>query len=99
VDSVSPSLPPVAGRRSLVARYGDAWPLATATYSDTTSECTREAVRAQSARLDELCRAVGRDQKGTAQDLPNGNTDERSLSRVDEFVEFAGRYREMGLPI
>lgn len=87
------------GRRTLalVARYGEAWiTYGDATYSDTTREGTEAAVRLQAGRLDEHCHAIGRDPNQLRRIYLIGNTDERPLTSVDEFVEFAGRYREMG---
>lgn len=82
---------------ALVARYGDAWiTYGDATYTDTTREGTEAIVRSQAARLDDLCHDIGRDPADLRRIYLIGNTDERPLAGVDEFVEFAGRYREMG---
>jgi alkanesulfonate monooxygenase SsuD/methylene tetrahydromethanopterin reductase-like flavin-dependent oxidoreductase (luciferase family) len=87
------------GRRTLalVARYGDAWvTYGDANYTDTTRDGTEAAVREQAARLDDYCQTIGRDPNELRRIYLIGNTDERPLASIDEFVAFAGRYRELG---
>lgn len=89
-----------AGPRALgvVARYGQAW----VTIGDIklwrtgTAEQSMEAIREQSARLDDACAAEGRDPAGLERILLTGLTPDRPLASLDAFVDFAGKYAALG---
>jgi alkanesulfonate monooxygenase SsuD/methylene tetrahydromethanopterin reductase-like flavin-dependent oxidoreductase (luciferase family) len=85
------------GRRTLglVARYGDAW----ITYGDRDDRSPAgvdRAVRRQAAVLAEECAEAGRDPADLDRIYLIGNTEERPLASVAAFVDFAGRFRELG---
>jgi alkanesulfonate monooxygenase SsuD/methylene tetrahydromethanopterin reductase-like flavin-dependent oxidoreductase (luciferase family) len=87
------------GRRTLrsVARHADIWvTYGDATHRDMSPEGTERAVREQSEWLAEHCAAIGRDPASIDRLYLIGNTTERPLQSVDAFVDFAGRYRELG---
>jgi len=83
----------------LAARYGQAW----VTYGDpkgpgeTPPEKCPDVIRGQLARLADACAEAGRDVAGMDRLLLTGSTRERPLESVDAFVDFAGRYAEMGI--
>ncbi|MGW4594011.1 LLM class flavin-dependent oxidoreductase [Streptomyces argyrophyllae] len=89
-----------AGPRALgvVARHGQAW----VTIGDIklwrtgTAEQSMEAIREQSARLDDACAAEGRDPAGLERILLTGLTPDRPLASLDAFVDFAGKYAALG---
>jgi alkanesulfonate monooxygenase SsuD/methylene tetrahydromethanopterin reductase-like flavin-dependent oxidoreductase (luciferase family) len=81
----------------LAARRGDAW----MTYGSTTSTDrsvagTERAVIEQNARLDDACSVLGRDPSSIDRIYLAGNTEERPLSSIERFVDFVGRYTEIG---
>ncbi len=81
----------------LTADLGDAW----ITYGDTSgkelSEAgTEEIVARQLAHIEERCAATGRDPLTIRRIYLIGNTQAKPLTSVDSFVEFAGRYRQLG---
>lgn len=83
---------------ALAARHGDTWVADGETsYRDTTLEGTEQIVRAQMARPAEECAAIGRDPATIDKAYLIGNTDERPLQSVEKFVDFAGRYAEIGI--
>jgi alkanesulfonate monooxygenase SsuD/methylene tetrahydromethanopterin reductase-like flavin-dependent oxidoreductase (luciferase family) len=87
------------GRRTLglVARYADAWiTYGDANYRDTTPTGVDRAVRDQLAVLTSACEAIGRDAGDIERIYLIGNTDERPLASVEAFVDFAGRFAELG---
>jgi alkanesulfonate monooxygenase SsuD/methylene tetrahydromethanopterin reductase-like flavin-dependent oxidoreductase (luciferase family) len=87
------------GRRTLglVARYADAWiTYGDADYRDTTPAGVDRAVRDQLAVLTSACEAIGRDAGDIERIYLIGNTDERPLASVEAFVDFAGRFAELG---
>jgi alkanesulfonate monooxygenase SsuD/methylene tetrahydromethanopterin reductase-like flavin-dependent oxidoreductase (luciferase family) len=87
------------GRRTLalVARYADAWiTYGDADYRDTTPAGVDRAVRGQLSLLTSACEAIGRDVGEIERIYLIGNTDERPLASVDAFVDFAGRFGELG---
>lgn len=87
------------GRRSLAltARYADAWITYGYTdHRDTTPAGTAAAVRAQAEQLAEHCVAIGRDPNQIRRIYLIGNTDERPLTSVGAFTDFAGRYAALG---
>jgi alkanesulfonate monooxygenase SsuD/methylene tetrahydromethanopterin reductase-like flavin-dependent oxidoreductase (luciferase family) len=87
------------GRRTLglVARYADAWiTYGDPAYRDTTPAGVERAVRDQLAVLSSACSAAGRDVGEIDRIYLIGNTDERPLASVEAFVDFAGRFAELG---
>jgi alkanesulfonate monooxygenase SsuD/methylene tetrahydromethanopterin reductase-like flavin-dependent oxidoreductase (luciferase family) len=81
----------------VAARHGDAW----ITYGDTSgrdrsAKGTEAAVREQAARLDDECAAIGRHPASLRRIYLIGNTDERPLTSVAAFTDFAGRYSALG---
>jgi alkanesulfonate monooxygenase SsuD/methylene tetrahydromethanopterin reductase-like flavin-dependent oxidoreductase (luciferase family) len=81
----------------LVARHADIWvTYGDPTHKDMSREGTERAVRSQSARLAEYCEAIGRDPATIDRLYLIGNTAERPLRSVEAFLDFAGRYRELG---
>jgi alkanesulfonate monooxygenase SsuD/methylene tetrahydromethanopterin reductase-like flavin-dependent oxidoreductase (luciferase family) len=84
---------------ALVARHGDAW----ITYGDTSDRDrdksaagTERIVRRQVDQLHEACAAIGRDPATIDRIYLIGNTDERPLASIGEFVDFVGRYEALG---
>jgi len=96
-----PFLVAAAGRRGLrlAAEFGQGW----VTYGDpqgrfdATPESAYEAVRAQTVRLQAACEDAGRAYGSIDKVLLQGLTSERPLDSVGAFVEWAGRYRELGI--
>jgi alkanesulfonate monooxygenase SsuD/methylene tetrahydromethanopterin reductase-like flavin-dependent oxidoreductase (luciferase family) len=96
-----PFLVAATGRRGLklAARFGRGW----VTYgdprgrSDTDPDDTYEVVRAQMERLRAACDDAGRAFASIDKVLLCGLTSERPLDSVDAFVEWAGRYGELGI--
>jgi alkanesulfonate monooxygenase SsuD/methylene tetrahydromethanopterin reductase-like flavin-dependent oxidoreductase (luciferase family) len=87
------------GRRTLalVARHADAWiTYGDPAYRDTTPAGVDRAVRGQLAVLASACSDLGRDAGEIERIYLIGNTDERPLASVDAFVDFAGRFAELG---
>jgi alkanesulfonate monooxygenase SsuD/methylene tetrahydromethanopterin reductase-like flavin-dependent oxidoreductase (luciferase family) len=81
----------------LVAEIADAW----ITYGDTTladlsAAGTERAVRKQLDQLEAACDTLGRDPRHLDRIYLIGNTEERPLSSVHAFIDFAGRYRDIG---
>jgi alkanesulfonate monooxygenase SsuD/methylene tetrahydromethanopterin reductase-like flavin-dependent oxidoreductase (luciferase family) len=82
---------------ALTARHADNWiSYGDPEYRDTTPAGVAKAVRAQRARLEDACSAIGRDPAEIDSTYLIGNTDERPLASVDAFVDFAGRFGELG---
>jgi hypothetical protein len=83
----------------LAARFGQGW----VTYgdprgrSDSDPDDTYEVVRAQMERLRAACDDAGRDFVSIDKVLLCGLTSERPLDSMDAFVEWAGRYGELGI--
>jgi alkanesulfonate monooxygenase SsuD/methylene tetrahydromethanopterin reductase-like flavin-dependent oxidoreductase (luciferase family) len=71
---------------ALAARFGDAW----ITYVDSAP------ARAQSALLDEQCKAIGRDPSNVERVFLIGNTQARPLAGVAAFDEFVAEYEALG---
>jgi alkanesulfonate monooxygenase SsuD/methylene tetrahydromethanopterin reductase-like flavin-dependent oxidoreductase (luciferase family) len=87
------------GRRTLglVARYADAWiTYGDPGYRDTTPAGVDRAVRDQLAVLTSACESIGRDAGEIERIYLIGNSDERPLASVEAFVDFAGRFAELG---
>ncbi|AXI78689.1 LLM class flavin-dependent oxidoreductase [Peterkaempfera bronchialis] len=83
----------------LAAEYGQGW----ISYGDPrgpgdlpAEECPG-VIAGQLARLADACAAVGRDPGGLEKVLLQGSTRERPLDSLDAFVDYAGRYRELGI--
>ena len=83
---------------AVAARHGHTW----VTYGDahgaaemTDAECL-DAARAQSARLDEACTAVGRDPSTIGRLYLQGSTREPWLASLESFRELAGAYARIG---
>jgi alkanesulfonate monooxygenase SsuD/methylene tetrahydromethanopterin reductase-like flavin-dependent oxidoreductase (luciferase family) len=84
---------------ALAARFGQGW----VTYGDPqglTSGSPADAldvVRSQVERLDAACDEAGRPSRSVERILLQGLTSERPLESVDSFVDWAGRYRDLGI--
>ena len=83
----------------LVARYGQGW----VTYGDPTGPAdgspavALDVVRSQLDRLEAACLDAGRPFASVDKVLLQGLSSERPLDSVDAFVEWAGRYRDLGI--
>ncbi|MEV7980096.1 LLM class flavin-dependent oxidoreductase [Streptomyces sp. NPDC086519] len=84
----------------LAARYGQAWVTTgdPKLYETGTPEQSFEALRGQLGKLVETCAATGRDAAELDKVLLTGFTPDRGrpLESLDAFVDFAGRYQELG---
>ncbi len=84
----------------LAARYGQAWVTTgdPKLYETGTPEQSFEALRGQLGKLAETCAATGRDVSELDKVLLTGFTPDRGgpLESLDAFVDFAGRYQELG---
>ncbi|MCI0384752.1 LLM class flavin-dependent oxidoreductase [Streptomyces sp. CNQ085] len=84
----------------LAARYGQAWVTTgdPGPHGSGTPEQSVRAVRGQVERLAGACAEIGRDVAGIDKVLLTGFTPERArpLESLDAFVDFAGRYLELG---
>ncbi|MGC0415416.1 LLM class flavin-dependent oxidoreductase [Embleya sp. AB8] len=83
----------------LAARHGEGW----ISYGDTrdpggiaVEDCPK-VIADQLARLSDVCAAEGRKPEELAKVLLQGSTRERPLDSLDAFVDYAGRYRELGI--
>ncbi len=96
-----PFLVAATGRRglSLAAEFGQGW----VTYGDPSgrAEATPDgsygAVRTQMTRLEAACVHADRSFESIDKVLLQGMTSERPLESVDAFVDWAGRYQELGI--
>jgi alkanesulfonate monooxygenase SsuD/methylene tetrahydromethanopterin reductase-like flavin-dependent oxidoreductase (luciferase family) len=83
----------------LTARYGQGW----VTYGDPSgpadvpAEQAPAVVGSQLDRLRRACEDEGRDPGSVHKVLLQGSTAERPLASLDAFVDWAGRYRELGI--
>ncbi|MFC8452772.1 LLM class flavin-dependent oxidoreductase [Kitasatospora sp. NPDC057223] len=83
----------------LAAEYGQGW----VTYGDARGpadvpvEQAPAVIEAQLAKLAAACEAQGRDVATLEKVLLQGSTAERPLASLDAFVDWAGRYRELGI--
>ncbi|AUG78701.1 Luciferase-like monooxygenase [Kitasatospora sp. MMS16-BH015] len=83
----------------LAAEHGQGW----VTYGDPRGpadvpvEQAPEVIAAQLAKLTTACEAVGRDVAGLEKVLLQGSTAEKPLQSLDAFVDWAGRYQEIGI--
>lgn len=84
----------------LAARYGQAWVTTgdPKLYETGTPEQSWQALRDQVERLSKACADIGRDADAMDKVLLTGSTPDRSrpLESLDAFVDFAGRYMELG---
>ncbi|WP_405012206.1 LLM class flavin-dependent oxidoreductase [Kitasatospora sp. NBC_01539] len=83
----------------LAAEHGQGW----VTYGDPRGpadvpvEQAPAVIAAQMAKLTAACEAQGRDVAELEKVLLQGSTAERPLSSLDAFVDWAGRYRDLGI--
>ncbi|GAB2740932.1 LLM class flavin-dependent oxidoreductase [Kitasatospora kifunensis] len=83
----------------LAAEYGQGW----VTYGDPRGpaevpvEQAPAVIEAQLAKLRAACEAQGRDVDELEKVLLQGSTAERPLASLDAFVDWAGRYQELGI--
>ncbi|WP_033217724.1 LLM class flavin-dependent oxidoreductase [Kitasatospora phosalacinea] len=83
----------------LAAEYGQGW----VTYGDPRGpadvpvEQAPEVIARQIGKLTAACEAAGRDVGELEKVLLQGSTAEKPLRSVDAFVDWAGRYRELGI--
>jgi alkanesulfonate monooxygenase SsuD/methylene tetrahydromethanopterin reductase-like flavin-dependent oxidoreductase (luciferase family) len=83
----------------LAAEHGQGW----VTYgdprgpADVPAERAPEVIAEQIEKLTAACEAVGRDAGELEKVLLQGSTAEQPLQSVDAFVDWAGRYRELGI--
>lgn len=82
----------------LAAQHGQGW----LTYGDPqhpgipAEECPN-VIAGQLNRLADTCAAQGRDSDSLSKMLVQGSTAERPLDSLDAFVDYAGRYQELGI--
>jgi alkanesulfonate monooxygenase SsuD/methylene tetrahydromethanopterin reductase-like flavin-dependent oxidoreductase (luciferase family) len=85
------------GTIRLAARFADAWvTYGDPNYRDTTVAGVERALIQQSEWLAEECAAIGRDPAEIDRYYLIGNTDERPLASVAEFLDFVGRFAALG---
>jgi alkanesulfonate monooxygenase SsuD/methylene tetrahydromethanopterin reductase-like flavin-dependent oxidoreductase (luciferase family) len=87
------------GRRTLqlTARFGDAWiTYGDTSYRETSERATDGVVRRQLDQLEAFCDRLGRDPATIDRIYLIGNTEARPLASREAFVDFAGRYRQLG---
>jgi alkanesulfonate monooxygenase SsuD/methylene tetrahydromethanopterin reductase-like flavin-dependent oxidoreductase (luciferase family) len=85
----------------LAARHGQAWVTTgdPKLYEEGTPEQSVEAVRGQIEKLGKACAEIGRDAAALDRIMLTGFTPDRGrpLESVGAFVDFAGRYAELGI--
>jgi alkanesulfonate monooxygenase SsuD/methylene tetrahydromethanopterin reductase-like flavin-dependent oxidoreductase (luciferase family) len=79
----------------LAAEYGQGW--VTLGRSSDDSESCLDVVASQMAHLEGVFAILGRESKEFERVLLNGFSSERPLDSLDNFVEWAGRYKELGI--
>lgn len=79
----------------LAAKFGDGW--ITLGRTEDESESCYDVVATQKDKLDEVLMGMGRDTKQFEKVLLNGLSDERPLDSLNAFVDWAGRYRDVGI--
>jgi alkanesulfonate monooxygenase SsuD/methylene tetrahydromethanopterin reductase-like flavin-dependent oxidoreductase (luciferase family) len=79
----------------LAAQYGQGW-VTLGRSLDENKSCF-EVVASQMADLDEILGRMGRSPKDLDRVLLNGLSTERPLVSLDAFVDWAGRYQELGI--
>jgi alkanesulfonate monooxygenase SsuD/methylene tetrahydromethanopterin reductase-like flavin-dependent oxidoreductase (luciferase family) len=83
----------------LTAQHGQGW----ITYGDSrapmdvAAEDCPAVVEAQLAKLSKACDEAGRSANELEKVLLHGSTQERALDSPDAFVDYAGRYRDLGI--
>jgi alkanesulfonate monooxygenase SsuD/methylene tetrahydromethanopterin reductase-like flavin-dependent oxidoreductase (luciferase family) len=83
----------------LAARYGQGW----ITYgdpgapSDLSSKAWKALIAEQVARLREACAVEHRNPDDLEKTLSSGSTPDRPTDSVDAFLDFVGRYQELGI--
>jgi alkanesulfonate monooxygenase SsuD/methylene tetrahydromethanopterin reductase-like flavin-dependent oxidoreductase (luciferase family) len=81
----------------LVAEVADAWiTYGDTSYGDLSESGTEAVVRQQLDVITHRCAEVGRDPAAVDRIYLIGNTEARPLRSLDAFVDFAGRYGELG---
>jgi alkanesulfonate monooxygenase SsuD/methylene tetrahydromethanopterin reductase-like flavin-dependent oxidoreductase (luciferase family) len=85
------------GRRGMkvAAQFAQGW-VTTGSINDDTISC-EENVRRQLKRLDDIFTQHGRDVGDVATVLLDGFTNETPLASLDAFVDWAGRFRALGV--
>jgi alkanesulfonate monooxygenase SsuD/methylene tetrahydromethanopterin reductase-like flavin-dependent oxidoreductase (luciferase family) len=79
----------------LAAQYGEGW--VTLGRSANESESCFDVVSSQMVRLDEILSTMGRNPKELDKVLLNGFSTDQPLASLDAFVDWAGRYQELGI--
>ena len=79
----------------LAAKYGEGW-ITLGRAADESKSCF-EVVNLQSANLDEILEGMGRRAEELDRVLLNGLSNEHPLTSLDAFVDWAGRYQEIGI--
>lgn len=85
---------------ALVARHGQGWVTygaADGTAGNIPPEKCPAVIADQLAGLEQACQAEGRDPDELEKVLLHGSTQEPALDSVEAFVDYAGRYRELGI--
>jgi len=79
----------------LAAQHGQGW--VTLGRSPDENKSCFAVVASQMVRLDEILGGMGRSANDLERVLLNGLSTERPLVSLDAFVDWAGRYRELGM--
>jgi alkanesulfonate monooxygenase SsuD/methylene tetrahydromethanopterin reductase-like flavin-dependent oxidoreductase (luciferase family) len=79
----------------LTAQYGEGW--VTLGRSTSENETCFDVVASQLARLEGIFAGMGRNAKEIDRVLLHGFSDERPLASLGAFVDWAGRYQELGI--
>lgn len=82
---------------AVAARHADFWITIGDPWRDGSAAGIEQAVREQSARLDDACAAIGRDPASLGRLVLTGAGDDRPLASVDAFTDCVGRYRAIGV--
>lgn len=83
---------------ALTARHGQGWvTYGAANAGEVPAEECPAVIADQLARLVDACYAEGRDPAELEKVLLHGSTQERATDSIDAFVDYAGRYRELGV--
>ena len=79
----------------LSAQYSEGW--ITLGHAETENETCFDVVVSQKGKLDEVLAGMGRSTEQFEKVLLNGLSDERPLDSLNAFVDWAGRYQEVGM--
>jgi hypothetical protein len=79
----------------LATQYGEGW--VTLGRSSNKGDLCFDVVASQMAQLDEIVAEMGRDPMEIERVLLHGLSDERALDSLGAFVDWAGRYQELGI--